>query len=151
MSGGGGRCSREAIEDEDILLRRVVVDPPYMKLPEGRPSSMSYSLRPGETGLSVDVERMTSHATAIKDERRYRLFGHTAGAVRALLLCVCHDPCPPEDPGNEAHALITTAEGRPADCEDETCLQEGAPAKLTKALARKLAMNSVPVNYPVLS
>jgi hypothetical protein len=146
-------CTKQAILNEDVLLRRVsYLDPNYVK-PDGSASSFAFTLkkRAGvkESGLSVDVERLTTYERSILRASDYRLYALTAADARGLGLCVCHDPCPPEDPGNKAHTLITGKEGRPEDCSDETCVQ-GADAKATisTSLARALARASKRINYP---
>lgn len=146
MCGSGERCSTEAIADEDVLLRRVVLlDPRHIK-PDGTPSSFAYSLRKEEKGLSVDVARLSTYALSVKDTSKYKLFQHTAAAVRTLLLCVCHDPCPKEDPGNVAHTQILGSAHKLPECYDTTCSAKDAPLTITKSVARRLAQNSVPVD-----
>lgn len=92
----------EEITDEDQLLRRVVFPHPNYIKPDGTVTSFAFSLRQGEDGISVDVERLTTLAFAIQDASRYRLYGVKAEVPRALGLFCIHDPVE----GNPAHALI---------------------------------------------
>lgn len=93
---------REIIREDDRLLRRVMfLNPSFIK-PDGTPASSSFSLKKGENGLSVDLERLTSHEDSILDRSKYRLFMLTAKFTSSLSLTNEHDP----QPGNYAHALI---------------------------------------------
>lgn len=57
----------EVIRDTDRLLRRVqFLNPNFIK-DDGRPASSSFSLKSGEDGLSVDLERLTTYAKSIQD------------------------------------------------------------------------------------
>jgi hypothetical protein len=114
----------EIILDDDRLLRRVqFLDPNFIK-PDGTPASSSFSLKSGEDGLSVDVERLTTHARAIQDRARFRLYALRAGYTRSLGLEPAHDPL--EE--NHAH-----------------CLLRGS---ITRGTARNLAKSAVRVAYP---
>lgn len=114
----------EMINDEDRLLRRVqYLNPNFIK-PDGTPASSSFSLKKGEDGLSVDIERLTTYSKAIQDRSRFRLFVLNAGFTRSLNLENVHDPLP----DNLAHALIKGA--------------------ISRGVSRKLAAMSVRINYP---
>lgn len=93
----------ENIQDDDRLLRRVWAnDPSYIK-PDNTITSFAFKLRKGkETGLSVDVERLTTYADAIVDPERSRLCSVYAKQVRDIGLDCEHKPVE----GNYAHAEI---------------------------------------------
>ena len=128
------------IRDEDNLLRRVIfADPKYCYTPEGRPTSASFLLRKGEAGLSVDLERLTTHQRAVVDARKYKLFGFRASVVRGLGLCCWHAPLV----DNSAHSLIGPASNAPEKFRD---FRTPEPAiSITKTLARALAEATSPV------
>ncbi len=114
----------ETIQDDDRLLRRVqYLDPNFIK-DDGSPASSSFSLKSGEDGLSVDVERLTMHARAIQDRARFRLYALRAGYTRSLGLEPVHDPLK----DNYAHSLLK--------------------GNITRGVARKLAKSAVRVAYP---
>jgi hypothetical protein len=76
----------ETIHDEDRLLRRVwYPDPSYVR-DDMTVTSLAFKLRKnkGETGLSVDIERLTTFQKSITDAAKFRLFVLIAGQVRAL-------------------------------------------------------------------
>ena len=74
----------EVISNEDRLLRRVqFLDPNFIK-DDGRPASSSFSLKSGEDGLSVDLERLTTYAKSIQDRSRFRLYALRAGFTVSL-------------------------------------------------------------------
>ena len=148
----GGPHEKELIRAEDILLRRVpYLDPNYVKH-DGTASSFAFSLRRRngvkEEGLSVDTERMTTHARSILRAADFRLFALVTSQVRDLVLSVCHDPCPTEDPDNGAHTLITGTTGKPMDCPDGTNSHKDAPVTINERLAKSLARASRRINYP---
>jgi len=90
------------IEENDRLLRRVqFLHPDFIK-PNGTPSSASFSLKTGEKGLSVDIERLTTYEKSILDKTRFRLFYLYASLTVQLGLTNQHDP----QPDNYAHTLI---------------------------------------------
>jgi len=91
------------IEDNDRLLRRVLFLHPDFIKPDGTPSSSSFSLKTGEKGLSVDIERLTNYDRSILDKSRFRLYFLKASFTTQLGLTNQHDPLP----DNYAHALIT--------------------------------------------
>ena len=92
--------------------------------PDGTPASSSFSLKKGENGLSVDLERLTTYSNAIQDRSRFRLFALDAGFTRSLDLENVHDPMPE----NPAHSLII--------------------GEIARGLSRKLARAAVRVAYP---
>ena len=115
---------RIAIIDSDNLLRRVqYLNPNFIK-PDGTPASSSFTLKKSESGLSVDVERLSSHEKSIYDIKRFRLFSLHVEFVRSLNLQCEHDP----QPDNIAHSLIK--------------------GSISKGIARQLAVNAVKINYP---
>lgn len=115
---------REEILDEDRLLRRILDSPPeFIIKPDGTPSSSNFSLRSGEEGLSVDIERLTTHEVAIQDPKRFRLYSLLAEDTIELDLENVHAPL--ED--NYAHALIK--------------------GNITRSVARKLAKKAQPVRF----
>lgn len=114
----------EIIGPDDRLLRRVqFLDPNFIK-DDGTPASSSFSLKSGEDGLSVDLERLTTYPRAIQDRSRFRLFALCAEYTVSLGLENVHDPI--ED--NYAHTLMK--------------------GNITRGIARKLASNAVRINYP---
>lgn len=114
----------EVINDEDRLLRRVqFLDPNFIK-DDGTPASSSFSLKSGEEGLSVDLERLTTYARSIQDRSRFRLYALKAGFTSALGLENVHDPLE----NNYAHTLIK--------------------GNITRGVSRKLAKNAVRIPYP---
>ncbi len=60
-------------------------------------------LHTDENGLSVDIERLTTHEASIMDRTKFRLFALSAKFTSSLGLANLHDP----QPDNYAHALIT--------------------------------------------
>lgn len=142
-----------AIGAEDVLLRRVpFLDPNYVKH-DGTVSSFAFTLRKRngvkETALSVDLERLTTHERSIKKASEFRLYSLSASKVRELVLSVCHDPCPKEEPDNPAHTLISGTVGKPADCTDTTASGlKDAPTTINERLSKLLARASNRVNYP---
>ena len=94
----------ETIHDGDRLLRRVwYPDPSYVR-DDMTVTSLAFKLRKnkGETGLSVDIERLTTFQKSITDAAKFRLFVLIAGQVRVLGLDCIHKP----EPDNFAHAEI---------------------------------------------
>ncbi len=94
----------EKIHHEDRLLRRVwYPDPSYVR-DDMTVTSLAFKLRKnkGETGLSVDIERLTTHQNSIVDAARFRLFVLRAADVRSIGLDCIHKP----EPNNYAHAEI---------------------------------------------
>lgn len=145
-----GDCEKRSIADTDRLLRRVRFTHPDHVKPDGSASSFAFTPRKnkGEKALSVDVEFLTTHERSIKNAAEYRLYVLSVKEVRDMLLSVCHDPCPPEEPDDPAHTLIAAQDGRPADCNDTRSSAPTAPQTITAGVARKLARASRRVNYP---
>lgn len=144
-----GDCEKRPISDTDRLLRRVRFTHPDHVKPDGSASSFAFTPRKhiGEKSLSVDAESMTTHERSIKNAAEYRLYSLGVKEVRDMLLSVCHDPCPPEEPANPAHTLIAAQDGLPTDCADIRFTAE-APKTITAGVAKKLARASRRVNYP---
>src|SRR5690606_14364120 len=92
----------EVIQDEDRLLRRVQFLDPNFIMDDGTVASSCFRLKTGENGLSVDLERLTTHAMAIQDKSRFRLYALKAGFTTSLGLDILHDPLK----DNYAHTLI---------------------------------------------
>ncbi len=92
----------EVIHADDRLLRRVLYLNPNFIKPDGTPASSCFTLKKGEDGLSVDLERLTTYTKAIQDRSRFRLFVLNAGYTKSLNLENVHDPMP----DNPAHSLI---------------------------------------------
>lgn len=141
------------IEAKDILLRRVpFLDPNYVKH-DGTVSSFAFTLRKRngirENALSVDLERLATYERSIKKASEFRLYSLSVSSARDLVLSVCHDPCPKEEPDNNAHTLISGTTGRPADCTDSTPNgRKDAPVTINERLSKLLARASQRVNYP---
>ncbi len=92
----------EEIEDDDTLLRRVPYkDPKYIK-DDGTLSSLAYTPKKQDRGLSVNIERLTTYQECILNIRRFRLFAHKALKFCELDLECEYDPLPK----NKAHALV---------------------------------------------
>ncbi|MFH0991178.1 MAG: hypothetical protein V1799_14305 [bacterium] len=92
----------EVIAENDGLLRRIILDPSYIK-PDNTISSFAF--KPGKRdvdGLSVDLERLTTPDVAIIDRTKYRLARFEASVPLSLGLACLHAPrC-----DNPAHSLI---------------------------------------------
>ena len=145
-----GACDKHPIADRDQLLRRVRFTHPDHVKPDGSASSFAFTPRKhlGEKALSVDAESMTTHDRSIKKVVEYRLYVLSVKEVRDMLLSVCHDPCPTEEPDNSAHTLIAAQDGRPSDCNDIGTLNADSPLAISAGVARKLARASRRLNYP---
>nr|NQU94027.1 hypothetical protein [Bacteroidota bacterium] len=114
----------ERILDKDRLLRRIqFLDPNFFK-PDGTPASSSFTTKPRENGLSVDIERMTTYEKSIQDINRFRLFALQCEYIRHLGFECIHDPLV----GNHAHALIA--------------------GQITRTKARKFASHALRIEYP---
>ncbi|MCB0611385.1 MAG: hypothetical protein H6562_11375 [Lewinellaceae bacterium] len=112
------------IDKTDKLLRRVqFLNPAFIK-PDGSPASSSFQLKKDESGLSVDIERLTNYPKAIQDVSRFRLFSLDAAFTEGLGLVNEHDPL--ED--NYAHALIR--------------------GNISKSISRKMAQASKRIPFP---
>lgn len=112
---------KESVKRSDRLLRRVQYRNPHFIKEDGTPASSSFSLKKGEEGLSVDIERLTTHAKSVQDKTRFRLFALEASYTMDLGLENVHAPLT----DNYAHALIK--------------------GSITRGVARKLARNSLRV------
>ncbi len=101
------------IGNEDFLLRRIPLYPPYTK-PDGSISSFAFSLKKGEDGISTDLERLADKEKSVFDKTRFRLAkvnaGFIANEINDGLDCI-HNPLP----DNYAHSLITSATGKISD------------------------------------
>lgn len=112
------------INEEDRLLRRVqFLDPNFIK-DDGTPASSCFSLKKGEDGLSVDLERLTTYGKAIQDKTRFRLFALKAEFTTSMGLKNVYDP----KADNQAHCLIK--------------------GNITRGISRKLAKAAVRISYP---
>jgi len=111
------------IHESDRLLRRIqFLDPNFIK-PDGTPSSASFSLRKGENGLSVDLERLTTYEKSITDRFKFRLFSIEASETKSMGLDNQHDP----QLENYAHTLII--------------------GNFSRSISRKLASMAKRINY----
>jgi len=115
---------KEEILDSDKLLRQVQsLNPNFIK-PDGTPASSSFSLKRGEDGLSVDVERLSTYEKSVGDRTRFRLFWLLASFTNSIGFINEHDPL--ED--NYAHALIK--------------------GNFSRKTSRQLARNAKRIAYP---
>jgi hypothetical protein len=115
---------KEKIHTNDRLLRRVQFLHPSFIKPDGTPTSASFSLKKGENGLSVDLERLADYRISILDPARFRLFVLNASFTESLGLTNEHDPLPE----NPAHTLLK--------------------GEITKAISKRLAFEAKRLNYP---
>ncbi len=114
----------ETILDNDNLLRRVpFIDPNYVR-DDGTLTSLAFQLKKGESGLSVNIERLITYVDSIQDVRRFRLYYLKARQPKELGLACLHDP----QPANNAHALIK--------------------GEITKKISRELAKAAKRIAYP---
>ncbi len=114
----------EVIHDHDRLLRRIqFLDPNFIK-DDGKPASSSFSLKSGENGLSVDLERLTTYTKSIQDRSRFRLYAVRAGFTASLGLQNVHDP----KDDNYSHTLIK--------------------GNITRGISRRLAKEAIRISYP---
>jgi len=93
------------ISDKDNVLRRVPINPSYIK-PDGTINSYSFRKRKGEDGLSVNLEKLTSFKETTLGTSNFRVLKVNVGVIRYTIndgLDVIHDPLP----NNTAHSLIT--------------------------------------------
>lgn len=90
------------ILDSDNLLRRIIFRNPSYIRPDNSLSSFAFKLRSVDTGLSVDIERLTTYEKSIIDKLNYRLYAVKVEYVRSIGLDCIHDP----QPENIAHAQI---------------------------------------------
>ena len=114
----------ETILDNDNLLRRVpFIDPNYVR-DDGTLTSLAFQLKKGESGLSVNVERLTTYVGSIQNVHRFRLYYLKARQPRELGLTCMYDP----QPANNAHTLIK--------------------GEITKRISRELAKSAKRIAYP---
>lgn len=92
----------DPVSDDDILYRRLTIE--QVSASRDFPNSNAFSLRQSETGLSVDIARLTTVAGCLAHGNRpgLGLAKLPVSVPRSLGLTVRHDPIP----GNHAHALI---------------------------------------------
>ena len=114
----------EVIHDNDHLLRRIPFRDPNFVKDDGTLSSAGFSIKKGEDGLSVDIERLTSYEVAIQNREKYRLYYLLASDTTSLGLENIHDP--QED--NYAHALVK--------------------GKFTRGISRALAQAALRISFP---
>lgn len=89
-------------EDDRLLRRAFFKDPSYVR-EDMTVTSFAFKLRKKkETGLSVDIERLTTYEKSIQDPKRFRLFALKVRKVNELGLNTVY--CPIEN--NPAHAEI---------------------------------------------
>lgn len=125
--------SEVVIEDDDRLLRRLIFAEPWVQCdPTGKPTSAGFSLRKDERGLSVDLERLTTHSKSVIDPKRFRLCALPVSRIRALHLMCWHDPLPT----NYAHSLIGRCEEAPEALQKQELLGK---VKFNRTLQRALA------------
>jgi hypothetical protein len=95
----------EQIVADDNLLRRIPIDPNYIK-PDNSMSSLAFKPRSVDANsLSVDLERLTTHEKAILDRARFRLCRLQASVPLNLGFACVHNPTI----DNPAHTLIQGA------------------------------------------
>jgi hypothetical protein len=89
---------------EDSLYRRIYRTPWHKFVnPDNTPTSRNFVLRPKDQGrLSVDVARLTTKETAIKDVDKFALAEILVSDVRGIGLNAIYDPLDE----NIAHAAI---------------------------------------------
>jgi len=140
---------REAIDDEDSLLRRVYAGGDNYFREDGTATPLAFNLRKskGEKGLSVDVSRMTTLEVSVGDKEKFVLCELTAEHVRSLSLCACHDPNPLEDLENGAHALIIPYPDKDSCCTDQTGAELDPPVRLTSSVRDRLAKGARKVKF----
>lgn len=93
------------ISDDDNVLRRVPTFLPNFIKPDGTISSLAFSKKRDEDGLSVDLERLTTLEITVQDRSRFRLRRINVRVVRTDIndgLDVVHNPIG----DNNAHCLI---------------------------------------------
>ena len=136
------RSGREPIHDDDRLFRRMIYAEPWTQCdPTGQPTSAAFSLRDGEQGISVDLERLTKPAISVKDPKGFRLCALRVGDVRKLLLTCWHDPLT----DNRAHSQISTTENAPEACKVPDYVGKASFQKKALRRALKDAAVMVPV------
>lgn len=141
---------REALQDEDSLLRRVYAGDDNYFREDGTATSLAFKLRKnrGEKGLSVDLRRMTTLEASRGDKEKFVLCELTAAHVRSVSICVCHDPDPPEDPENRAHSLIIPFVDKDPRCSDKTGEDKDPPVRLSSSVVDRLARGARKLQVP---
>lgn len=91
------------ITESDNLLRRIPKRPPYMNDGEISSAAFKPSKKDTDTGLSVDIENLTTYSKSVLDITIYDLYKISAQVPLSNGLGCKHDPLP----DNNAHALIT--------------------------------------------
>lgn len=109
------------IEDGDELYRRIA--PPFFKV-DGTISSSAYKLngRP-DREISVNLAHLTTIDKTLQDRPNFGLGSLIARSPRNIGLEVVHDP---QNPDNEAHALIKGA------CTKEHCSRLAEATRIRK-------------------
>jgi|GEM_PF-2179358 hypothetical protein len=130
-------AERQAIHDDDVLLRRVYAGGDNYFREDGTATPLAFNLRKsiGEKGLSVDVARMTSLETAVGDTDKFTLCEVSAQHVRSLFICVCHAP----EPDNDAHSLIIPFPDKDPCCTDRTGSDKVPHVLLSSSVRDRLA------------
>ena len=94
--------STETIVPDDGLLRRILIEPNFIK-PDNKITSFAFKPRRiDKDSLSVDLERLTTHRDAIQNRKKFRLSRLRASIPLSIGLACIHSPTT-EDP---AHSLI---------------------------------------------
>lgn len=101
------------ITEADFLLRRFpVINEPrfisFFKEIDGKkvPTSAAFKTKNGEDGLSVNIEGTADINKFVQNWDSYKVARFSASIPISNKYECRHDPNPPEDPGNPAHALI---------------------------------------------
>ena len=98
--------SRLPIDSSDELYRRIYKD--WCKVENGvRVVSSAAFYSRSDPEPSVDLARLRTAAESVSGYPGHGLAGFFAGTARQLGLDIIHDPCPPYDPDNYAHSLVT--------------------------------------------
>ena len=102
------------ITDTDFLLRRFpVINEPrfisFFKEIDGKkvPTSAAFKTKNGEDGLSVNIDALTADINKfVQSWDSYKVARFSASIPISNHYECRHNPNPPEDPDNPAHALI---------------------------------------------
>ena len=114
----------DIIKDDDRVLRRARFTNPGYVRQDMTVTSFAFKLRKGESGLSVDIERLTTYSKSINDPAQYRLFGVIVVEIKAAGVDCIHKP----EVDNYAHAEIV--------------------GNITNSVSSKLAKAAVYIYYP---